>query len=837
MKRVNGLKSVQVRSWLLLSLILSTAAAVLVSGCKAGEAGAKAGAADSGSGAAVSAESRRPRPTPTPTVTPTPIVTPTPVPTATVAPSNNLLEDPGFEAGTSNFQHNQATTSVAVTRTSPVAGAQSLLVNIGGYGDSVLWAGRDLSSWSNRRASSMTISMRLVATVASTSQISICGLVDYASGSGAQACKDIAGSVGDKGTVSFTMALDSTRDLSRVRVGIFQVGSQALVNLKVDNASVAVAGVSAPQPSPSATPTPTPTPTASPRPTPTPTPSATPSPSPTATVNPGNSYPGFTYRLPTTRPFISLREYEQVSRTSTAYTRFKASVDNAVAGHPTWGYSAADSVVMFRLTGQTQYIDDAIARVEQQVSTAEAAISGGGVPAIAGDSYLDVGGYLEELALAYDYGYDRLSGAQRQRWAAYAEQALYNVWNPSQAKWGGVLHTWSGWSISNPGNNYHYSFLRATMLWALASQNMSWFSFLQSQKFGPLINYFAQLPGGGSREGTGYGTAQKNLFENYLYWGASTGEDLAGLTNHTRDTIEYWMHATVPTLDRFAPIGDLSRSAIPDIYDYHENLVHAATVLSRGTTAARHGTWWLQNNSINGMTNAFNLRGDLLPYYDTALAPTDLVYHATGVGAFFARSSWAADATWLALIAGPYEESHAHQDQGSFTLFRRDWLAVTSNIWSHSGINQSTDVHNVVRFVRNGSIIPQTATQAVKSTLSYTNANGVVSAHADLSNAYSANRAYVTSWTRDLTLSGNSVRVHDLCAVAAGVQPIFQLHVPNQPVMQADGSIVAGGLRIVPLRAVNANFVVMPSGEYTKGWRIELTSSSGCEFDLQLNAQ
>ena len=73
------------------------------------------------------------------------------------------------------------------------------------------------------------------------------------------------------------------------------------------------------------------------------------------------------------------------------------------------------------------------------------------------------------------------------------------------------------------------------MLWALATQQTSWFDFLQDHKFGPLVDYYDVLAGGGSREGTGYGTAQKNLFENYLTWKASTGEDLAGLTDHTRE--------------------------------------------------------------------------------------------------------------------------------------------------------------------------------------------------------------------------------------------------------------------------------------------------------------
>src|SRR3546814_9203819 len=64
---------------------------------------------------------------------------------------------------------------------------------------------------------------------------------------------------------------------------------------------------------------------------------------------------------------------------------------------------------------------------------------------------------------------------------------------------------------------------------------------------------------------------------------------------------------------------------------------------------------------------------------------------------------------WVAFSAGAYNESHAHQDQGGFTLFANDWLAVTENIWSHSGIQQGTETHNVVRFENGGRVIGQCA--------------------------------------------------------------------------------------------------------------------------------
>jgi len=304
-----------------------------------------------------------------------------------------------------------------------------------------------------------------------------------------------------------------------------------------------------------------------------------------------------------------------------------------------------------------------------------------------------------------------------------------------------------------------------------------------------------------------------------------------------RETMEYWVHATVPTLDRFAPIGDLSRESIPNIYDYHENLVHDAAVLSRGTPEARHGTWWLQNNSIDGVTHVFNIQGDLLPYPDPPTPPTALMYHSPGAGVMFARTSWDTDASWMAFVAGKYDQSHAHQEQGNFTFFKNDWLSVTSNIWSHSGIHQEVDLHNVIRFERSdGSIIPQNTSDTLASSMTPSSAGGVTTVTADLANAYSANADSAQAWSRTLGLSGDTLRVTDACTVANGVRAVFQLHVPDAPVAQPDGSIQAGNLRVVLRQPATATFVPMPASEYQRGYRIDLRSSAGCSFDVELQA-
>jgi hypothetical protein len=70
------------------------------------------------------------------------------------------------------------------------------------------------------------------------------------------------------------------------------------------------------------------------------------------------------------------------------------------------------------------------------------------------------------------------------------------------------------------------------------------------------------------------------------------------------------------------------------------------------------------------------------------------------------------------------------------------------------------------------------------------------------------------------------------------VEPVFQLHVPALPVVQPDGSLQAGGLRITPLQPVTVNVVTLTGEDVvTTSYRIELTAASGCAFDVELRAQ
>jgi hypothetical protein len=576
-------------------------------------------------------------------------------------------------------------------------------------------------------------------------------------------------------------------------------------------------------------------------------------------------YAAHTVQLPIRRPYISLTQY--AGARSDALLRLQEQVDDVVsitAALPAgtsysdliaalsnhYEYSPVDSVILFRLTGNSRYIDQAIRMVDLYVTSERALIAAGANPKVAADSYLNVGAYLSELSLTFDYGFERLTAAQRAAWSSFAEQAIHNIWNPTQAAWGSVSRPWSGWAVNDPGNNYFYSFMKATGLWALASGSRSWIDFLQTRQFPQLVAYYSLLAGGGSREGTGYGTALGSLFENYAYWKDSTGEDLSAGSTHARDTIEYWLHATVPTFEYFAPIGDQSRSSMPALFDYQRKLVLEAVALNPKTPQAMHGTWWLARARLTDggdgwitgrMRYGFNFRYDLLAAAaGVPEAPQALMYDAIGAGAVFARSDWTAAASWLHLVAGRYDQSHAHQDQGSFSFFKGTWLTVTANVLSHSGINQGTEVHNVLRFDSGSRPVPQNHCDCGKTVV---DSGGRLQVSANLSPAFTGSAGKVTHWTRDFDYARatHTLTVHDRCSVMAGITPVWQLHLPVQPVLQADGSYRAGKLHIVPQipSAPRIDIVGMhgTSTDYEGGFRLELRGpADSCEFLVSLTA-
>jgi len=542
--------------------------------------------------------------------------------------------------------------------------------------------------------------------------------------------------------------------------------------------------------------------------------------------------------LPPLRAGIPL-DLSYVDRTTPAFARFKRWVDLAVMGAPDDGFSAYDAALLYRLDPQPAYCTLAIRMTDAEVAAAEAAIDAGEAPDIAADSYLEVGPRIAALSLTLDTCRARIDDTMRARWSAHAGQAVWNVWHPLRAHWGARPRPWTGWATDDPGNNYHYSFLEATLYWALASGDADWMRFLDEDKLPPLIAYLSTLQGGGSREGTGYGAAHMRLLAFARLWRDATGENVAKTL--ARDDILYWTQATVPTLDRFAPIGDQSRVSEPVLYDYHRRLVLEARALTDDPAARSLASGWLHAIAVDRMRSGFNARYDLLPAGPADAPAPDarfpgLAWHATGVGHLFARTDWGRDALWLAFVAGPYDQSHAHQEQGGFTLFGGDWLTAPENLWTHSGLQQGTDTHNVLRFERDAPISRQCQGPAddrvvhqcpeTTSTLTVApGADGALRIDADLAPAY-GDASPVRRWTRRLDFGGRRLRVEDRYETAPGVRAVFQAQLPTQPRI-AGHVAIAGDLRVTVLAPKDARLTALDwrtvdPGEFRGGWRLDI---------------
>ncbi|MBV8755813.1 MAG: heparinase II/III family protein [Deltaproteobacteria bacterium] len=499
---------------------------------------------------------------------------------------------------------------------------------------------------------------------------------------------------------------------------------------------------------------------------------------------------------PTSHPRIYLtpnkaRLQAALTANTPTASRFKTTVDSYVAGSDIWGFGAWNAALMGQLTGQSKYCTKAIAVVQQQVSDAEAAIAAGNAPTVANDSYLEIGDMVGDLALTYDWCYSQVTSAQRSHWIAYANQAVWNVWNFKSAKWGSKTFPWSGWATDDPSDNYYYSFLRATMLLGLAtngesSQAQTWLdTFRQTKILDELDPTFtSDLSGGASREGTGYGVAMRRLFELYTFWKDTTGENIATYVTHTRYSMLAMMHQIVPTFDKVAPTGDQSRDSTAALFDYHRDyLLQLMHIFATDTLAGRAKSL-LAASSVKQMSQQFMVGYDFIndPTNITATSVSALntAYRAKGIGELYMRSDWTKTATWLNLIAGPYTQSHAHQDQGSLMIYKGGWLAYDAVIDSHSGLTQDTTAHSLVRIDSGSSPIKQVASTISKLTALH-QTKDYVYASSDLTPAYNGNGSIQMVQRDILFLQPNTIIVYDRVNTSSGTTQTWQLASPVKP--------------------------------------------------------
>lgn len=526
--------------------------------------------------------------------------------------------------------------------------------------------------------------------------------------------------------------------------------------------------------------------------------------------------------------------------TSAAGARWLAACDSWVGGGDLWGFAAWNGALAGALTGNPKYGAKAVAVVDLQVAQAEARIAAGNAPEVAGDSYLQVGEMIGDLALVYDWCSGAMSATQRSRWIAYANQAVSNVWNHATASWGGKLFPWTGWAVDDPGNNYYYSFARATMLLGLATQGenaqaATWLAKFRERIVGRLVPYMtANQADGGSREGTGYGVALRNLFELYALWQWSTGENLADLTPHTRATLATFASQVMPTLDRIAPIGDQSRDSTAALFDYHRHLALELIALYPAAPESAALAALLAQSSVPQMASGFMLAQDVVfaPPTATAVISLPLARYAAGIGEINVRTSWNKDATWLGLICGPFTQGHAHEDQGALSIFRGTWLAYDAVIDSRGGVRQAgslvgtTACHSLVRIDdANGAPVPQRE-GGTSRVLALRAGPGYLFASLDLTPAYGGSALVTLVRRQVLWLQPDVVIVQDRVASSPGTAQTWQLVVPVAPGISGATALITVGAhslrvtRLAPAASWKA-FDFRSNSDFTGGWRLD----------------
>ena len=526
-----------------------------------------------------------------------------------------------------------------------------------------------------------------------------------------------------------------------------------------------------------------------------------------------------------------------------AAERFRTTVDRWVAGESIYGFQIWNAALLGPLTGDPKYCAKAVAAVDAQVAAEEAKIAAGAQPVVAQNSYLHVGEYIGDLALTYDWCFDVVSASQKTRWLAYANQAIFNVWNPTDAKWGSRPLTWTGWSVDNPANNYFYSFLRATMLVGLAAHGEDpkadgWLTqFRETKVLGQLVPTFdAQLRGGGSREGTGYGVSMRGLWHLYDLWMATTGEKLQAKTKHARQSMRAFVHQVVPTLDRFAPTGDQSRDMKAMFFEYQRAYLQELIELYPKDPVAARAKSLLADSNVPAHSRPEMFVYDFL--YDNAAVtaqPLDglgKAYYASGIGQVYARSGWDKSATWLNFSAGAYTESHAHQDQGSLLVYKDGWLAYDGVIDSSNGIIQETGSHSLVRISSGGAPIKQVV-NTESQMVGLHHGPGWLYSAADLTPAY-GNNANVEKVQREIIyLEPDTIVVYDRVASGASTTQTWQLATPVAPSISGASATIAAAhelrvQRLVPATgATSSSYNLARTSDYRAGYRLDTTQPGG----------
>jgi hypothetical protein len=435
------------------------------------------------------------------------------------------------------------------------------------------------------------------------------------------------------------------------------------------------------------------------------------------------------------------------------------------------------------------------------------------------DSYLGFGDGMRQVAMVLNYCYAALSDAQRTELAGYLDQWTNELWNKNQG---------SGWGLADPGNNYHLSFLEGTAFAGYALRESgganaaSYLAILDTQLNGPApegeMPYLGGVAAGGEWiEGSNYGERSKErLFRALAAIATMDGKNYFTESAFFSNSIYFQIYGTQPGHQFFYCGGDLARESSMPVSPYDRSIVQIATYFVGDAAARGYGQGFLTSVVPDYSGPDFDDRPEyyldflfVLDQPAASEAQLPLSYDAAGSGWVNLRSGWSADATSITVSGAPLiDQSHQHDDVGSFVVWHGGWLAGDASVWSHSGEIQTADAHNMINVSsadHDVAAVPGHTRFHDEAAYGYVQVDG--------SNEFATNgAALLGEWTRELVYlrAGDALVVYDRVSPAAGKAYDFRVHVPVRPTPSGTAFVASSqgaSIAVVPVSGATATVV------------------------------
>jgi len=486
-----------------------------------------------------------------------------------------------------------------------------------------------------------------------------------------------------------------------------------------------------------------------------------------------------------------------------------------------------DYALAYQVTGNSIYAQKAFSKMNTYLGYD-----------ISRDSGYDARFIPPAMAIGFDWCYEQLTTEQK---TTYVNQ--FNTWRDVYI---------NGWAWNNPADNYFYGYLVGEGLSGLATYGdnpraKEFINHARNDRFEQLAKPFLDTMalGGDWTEGWAYGAGSMMYLNRYVQANkTATGEDLSESSSFFREVVLETLHITLPSMSHVYPSGDWARESTGAISDYAHSYMGMLSSEFISEDLGQYAKWWIDNTNEEKFSflawERFLWEDPNFPTKNYKFSEP-LYHYAPGTGLVTARSGWGSDATWVSFKCGNKAGDHSHFDQNTFTIFKNDWLAPDVNIYSSSGINQGTAIHNSILIDDKGQRYKPYGKSVIDKTefaQDYVYACGEASG--DYNNYY--NGTILESFKREFVyLRPNYVIILDrITSVNPNSTKKWLLHSKNEPTITGNESVSINGFgklfsMVLLPEAFSIDKIQLTADMDTPNWQITIQPTQLQKSTIFLN--